>query len=379
MKKTKRIVSLLLMFLLAVGMTFATGCSKNEDPAKSVVVTVNDKDVYLDEVMYYVMAVESTGAEYDAAYLQYTGTSYWDTKGDDGVTMSDQAKQYVMDTAEMYTILYDKAVKAGYTLTDDEKTQAGTSADQILTSISEDQLAITGFTKESLTNVQEKLILAGRYYQDLIDGFDIDDAGIKATIKRDDYKQYKTEYLFVPTTKYDESYNSVDLSEDEKATAKASITAALDKVKAGEEFSKITDADNTITTNTLNFILDDNTAEKEYQDAAVKLENDAYTPDIVETDTGYYIIKMDDNNSTEAYDTAVDTAISDAEQTAFKTEYDTMKKDYTLKINDKVWDPIVIGKTTIAATDATGNAVTDNSTADTTTGDATTEDTATGE
>lgn len=370
MKKTKRVMSLLLISTLAVGMTFMTGCSQKTNPAKSVVVTVNDKDIYLNEMMYYIMAVESTGAQYEAAYQQYTGTSYWDQKDPDdpnGLTIREQAKNYVMDTAEMYQILYDKAVKEGYTLTDDEKTQAQNNADQILSNISKDQLEVTGFTKDVLTDIMQKMSLGGKYYKDLVDSFDIDDDGIKATIKPEEYRQYNTEYLFVPTTKYDENYNSVDLSEDEKSAAKATITAALEKVKAGEEFSKIKEADDKLTDDTLNFVADDGKAEKAYQDAAIKLDNDACTEDIVETDTGYYIIKMVDNNSTEAYDSAVSDAISKAEGDAFDTEFEKMKKDYTIKINSKVWDPIVIGKTTLLETTGSPDTATPNTTS---TGDA---------
>lgn len=381
MKKTKKVLSLLLISTLAVGMTFMTGCSQKEDPAKSVVVTVNDKDIYLNEMMYYIMPVESSGAQYEAAYQQYTGTSYWDQKDPNdpnGKTIREQAKDYVMNTAELYAILYDKAVKDNYTLTDDEKTQADTNADQILTSISKDQLKVTGFTKELLSQVQQKMTLAGKYYTDLIDGFDIDDDGIKATIKREDYKQYKTEFLFVPTTKLDESYKSVELTEDEKTAAKATITAALDKVKAGEEFSAIKSADDKLTTSTLDFVLDDGTAEKAYQEAAVALEKDAFTKDIVETDTGFYIIKMVDNNASDAYDKAVTEAISKAEQDAFDAEYEKIKKEYTITVNSKVWDPIVIGKTTIiepSTSENTGTGTTDTTAA---TGEDT-QDTTTGE
>lgn len=386
MKKAKKVVSLLLIFTLTVGATLMTGCGKKEsDPAKSIVVTVNDQNVYLNEVMYYISAVESTGAQYDAAYQQYTGASYWDQKDPNdpkSLSMREQAKNYVLDTAELYEILYDKAVKGKYTLTDDEKTQAGTNADQILNQMSKDQLKVTGFTKDVLVKVQEKLTLSGKYYKDLVDSFDIDDDGIKASIKRDDYKQYKTEYLFVPTTKYDENYKSVDLSADEKAAAKTAITAALDKVKAGEEFSKIKEADDKLTSSTLDFVVDDGSAEKEYQEAAMKLDKGAYTTDIIETATGYYIIKMVDNNSSDAYDKEVSTAISKAEDDAFKAEYEKMKKDYKITVNNKVWDPIVIGNITIPKAETTGNAANDtssagNTTDTTTSGDSTTDNTST--
>ena len=98
----------------------------------------------------------------------------------------------------------------------------------------------------------------------------------------------------------------------------------------------------------------------------------------IETDTGFYIIKMVDNNASDAYDTAVTEAISQAEQDAFDAEYENIKKEYTIVVNNKIWDPIVIGKTTIietATSDNTGNSTTDTTTA---TGEDT-QDTTTGE
>ena len=379
MKKTKRIMSLLLVIVITVGMTFITGCSKKSDPAKSLVVTVGDNEIYLNEMMYYIFYVESTGAQYDAAYQQYTGQSYWDMEVTDGVTMREQAKQYVMDMAEMYEILYDKAVKAGLTLTDDEKTQAGNNADQILKNISKDQLKLTGFTKDTLTKIQEKVIVGGKYYQKIIDDAKLDYDGIKATIKKEDYRQYNTEYLFTPTKKLDANQKSVDLSEEEKAAAKSSLTAALEKVKSGEEFSKIVEGNDKLSTNTLNFTANDTTAaEQAYKDAAMKLADDAYTQDIVETDTGYYIIKMVNSNSTEAYDKAVNDATSKAEQDAFNAEYDKIKKDYKITINTEVWDPIVMGKTTLIPA-ATSNTVTGDTKSTSTADDNTTTDTSTEE
>ncbi len=374
MKKTKRIVSLLLIFLLAVGMTFATGCSKKENPAEALAVTVGDNKIYLNEMMYYIYSMETL-------YTQYYGNSFWDMEYSEDQTMSEYVKQNIMDNAVMYDILYSKAVDADYTLTDEEKTQIESYSDQILSNISDEQLTITGFTKDSLSKVQEKISLAMKYHDELIEGYDIDDQAITDTINPDDYKQYDTEYLFVSTVTYDASYNTVELTEEEKASAKASLTAALDKVKAGEEFSEITEADDTITTNTLNFVYGDTSAaETAYQEAAIKLENDAYTTDIVETDSGYYIIKMVDNTSTESYDAAVEEAISAAEEEAFNADYEVIKEDNPYTINTKVWDPIVIGKTTIVDTDSTTDdaatgSTTDDTTADSTADDATTDST----
>lgn len=354
MKKSRKAVSLLLALIMAIGLTFTTGCSKKADPAKTIILTVGDHDIYLNEAMFYIYNVEAAGAYYDQSYRQYYGTSYWDIE-QDGITMREKTKQYVIDTLVMYEILYEKALADGLKLTDEEQTANQTKVDQMLAALTDEQLKTTGFTKESLLKVNEKVVVGEKYYNKLVDTFDIDDQAIKDTVNKDDYKEYKTEYLFVPTAKYDESYNVVQLSDEEKTTAKNSINAALKEVKAGKEFSEIIKNDETLTTNTRDFVSGDSTTEKPYQDAAAALGKGEFTSSPVQTDYGYYIIKMVDNEATDRYDSAVTDAITKAETDKFTTEFEKIKKDYNITVNDKVWDTIVMGETTIAKTSDSSN------------------------
>lgn len=364
MKKSKRIISNVLVFVLVIGMIFATGCSKKNEAstAGSLVVTVGDNKVYMDEMMYYIYAMEANANQYEQLYQQYYGTSYWDMEVEKGVTVRDQMKTYVMDTAVMYTILYNKAVAEGYKLTEEEKTTAKTNAESLLSQISDEQLKLTGFTNENLIAVQEKLALGERYYNDLIESFDIDDQAITDSVSKDDNRQYNTEFLTIPTVTYDKEYKQVPLSDKELTKAKEAMTSALEKAKSGEAFADIakelTTDSLTITNSTLNFVKDDGNAEAKYQEAALKLKKDALTEGIVETDTAYYVIKMVDDNSTESYDAAVQKAITDAENEAFTKKYDEIKKDYTVTENAEVWGKIVMGKTTLVEATTTPAATT---------------------
>lgn len=349
MKNLKRAQTLLLLFVLTMAFTFTTGCGKKSDVTDTIAVTVGEHVINLNEMMYYIYAIEASGENYETYYQTYYGTSYWDLEYTEGVTMRDQTKTYIMDTVVLYEILYDKALEAGYTITDDEKSEAETNADAVMEQISEEQLAITGFNKEILLTIQEKLIIGQKYYEDLTTGFDIDRDKIASEFNIEDYRQYDTEYVFVATSTYDTSYQIIELSDEEKAVALETITGALEKAKAGESFSDIVAEDETMMTNTISFIYGDTNADVAYEDAAIKLENDEIASSVIETSIGYYIIKMLDNNSTESYDSAVEEAVSLAEEEAFNAEYEVIKKDYTITINNEAWDPIVMGKTTIIA------------------------------
>lgn len=344
MKKSKRIISKLLIVTLIAGMMFAAGCSKKTSSTGDLVVTINDEKLYMQDMMYFIFALESQG-QTNAQY--YPG--YWDMEVSKGVTVRDQTKQSVMDAAVMWEILYLKAKDAKYSLTDDEKKTLKTNVDSVMTSLKDkkEQLELTGFTTENLTKALEKLQVAGKYYQSVIDGLNIKEDDVKATIDRDKYREYDTEYLLAATTKYENS-KTVELSDKEKAAAKASIDKALTEAKAGKSFADIAKEDTTLTTSTLNFVKDDQKAPEEYQTAALKLKNDGITESVVETSYGYFIIKMKDNNSSASYDTAVKDAVTKAQDDAFTTKYENeIKKDYKITVNQKVWDKVVMGETTI--------------------------------
>ncbi len=365
MKKSKQVTSLLLLFVIAIGMIFTTGCSKKADPANTLVVTVGDNKIYMNEVMFYIYNVEATGSYYDKSYQQYYGTSYWDIETE-GQTMRDSIKQYVMDTVIMTEILYEKAISEGFTITEEEKSTNQTKVDQLLTSVTEDQLKLTGFTNDLLLKIFEKITIGDKYYAKVADTLEVDEQEVTASIKKEDYKQYDTAFIFVPTTKFDENQSLVEFSEEEKLASKKSIDTVLEQVKAGTDFATIVEKDPTIISSTRNFVFGDNSSEKNYQEAAVALEKGSFTTEPVLTEYGYYIIKLLDNEGTDSYDNAVQEAIITAQTEAFKKEYEVIKKDYTITINEKAWNPIVMGETTLIESDTTDTTDENTKEADTT-------------
>jgi len=66
--------------------------------------------------------------------------------------------------------------------------------------------------------------------------------------------------------------------------------------------------------------------------------------DLVETVKGFYIIKLKSNVSTSEYDKAVKDAIDAALSQVFDKNYDKLKKDHKITVNNKVWKQVVIGE-----------------------------------
>lgn len=367
MNKFKKVMSLVLMIVLVCSMALVTGCGKKDSKKVSdktedgsvdtsinykkddVALTVDNEDLTMEEMLYYIYSYESQIDYMDQMYQYYFNTGYWDMEVEEGKTIRQDAKDQAMDTAIRYEVLYREAMKKDYSLTDDEIKTIKENSASVIEQMSEEQLALTGFTEEAITTIQQKWAITDKYYQDLIDSFDIDDKAIKKGIDKDQYKEYSTEYIMVPTATTDDQGNSTPLSDDEKKAAKEKIEAIYDKVKDSKNLEDgISDGDSDVTYTDLSFLPNDEneTADKTFMKEAMKLANGEISG-IVETDEGYYIIKMVDDSATTSYDEAVDTAIKEAEDARFEEEFKTIQESYNVKINDKVWDKVVMGNNTI--------------------------------
>lgn len=367
MNKFKKVISFVLMLVLVCSMALVTGCGKKssdkEDSSKTegtadtsinyskddVAVTIDGDKLTMAEMLYYIYSYESQIDYMDKMYQYYFNTGYWDMEIEEGKTVRQDSKNQTMDTAIRYEVLYREAMKKDYKLSDEELETIKTNSASAMEQISAEQLALTGFTEDAVYEIQQKWAIADKYYEDLIKSFNINEDAIKAGVDKDQYKEYSTEYIMIPTVSTDDQGNSTPLSDKEKAEAKKKIDAIYDKVKDSKDMEKALPEDSSeFNYSDLSFLPNDEneTADKTYMKEAMKLKNDEISG-VVEAEDGYYIIKMIDTDATTSYDEAVEAAIQDAENARFEEEFKTLEKNYNVVINDKVWDKVTMGNNTI--------------------------------
>lgn len=325
-----------------------------------VVVTVGDTKITMNDMMWPIFEVESVYLSYNEMYEMYMGTSVWDAayqgssgSSSSGITNSVGLKQEIIDREVQYEILYQKAIAADYKLTDDEKKEAKENAKESLKGLSWGQKAQLNVTQDSLTERFEKLALANRFKEDTQEELNknVDEAAAIKDIKKKDYRQYDVEYYYASTTKTDDDGNSVSLTNAEKKKLQKKIKTIAKKAQAGEDFAKlISDKEEDITfeedtnfteSNGFPYVSDTNLKKVK------KMKNGTVSEAFIDDEKGYYVVlKMIDNNSSEAYDSACDSAIQSAQDTEYQNWYVEEQQNYKININTDIWTDVTIGTVT---------------------------------
>ena len=75
--------------------------------------------------------------------------------------------------------------------------------------------------------------------------------------------------------------------------------------------------------------------------------NNGDISEIYEAEDGYYIVKMVDNNSSEAYDNEVKSQISTEENKQFEDFYNEIKEKHEYSTNDKALASMQMGNVTL--------------------------------
>ncbi|MDF2537362.1 MAG: putative rane protein [Herbinix sp.] len=332
------ITSIVLVVLLIGALSF-------DQLYKRTVLTINDEKYSMEDLSYYFYGVE---AKYDFMNQIYSGNYYNMVEESTGLTYGDLAQQEVISSALISEILYFDAVKNNYELTEEEKDTIASDVDSFFTEEANKELIKhNDYTKKYITHILNRTTLAERYRRDIIDSLNIDDEAIKAEINFEDYRQYDIEYLYVSTKTMDAVGNSIDKTEEEKKTALDKINSVLEAAKTTQEWSTLVPEDEEVLDYTdSSFTKKDDSFSEDFKTKVMAMKNDEVS-EIIETDGEYYIVRMKNNNSTESYDTEVNSAISTAENEAFAPKYQEIAKNYEYKVNEKELSNYRMGQITL--------------------------------
>lgn len=316
-----------------------------EEYAKLTAVTVGDTEISLQKAMFLIYSMEVQGNSYAAYYDAQYGMDYWEMVYDEeGRTMRDVFKEETMGALVQYAVLYDCAVKNGMTLTNEETEANNVFVEELKGVLTAEETERGGFTTENLREICTWMMVGEKYYGMMTETLGITEESIRETINQEDYKEYETEYLYLPTTYYDEEYNVCEESVEVIESRKAQMQDYYEQVMEGAAFEELAAADENLVHNTRTFLVEGDGAEALYRKASEKLEVGAVCAPI-QTEYGIYVIRMLDDACTKTYEATVAAEYEMQRNEAFRAAYEVLLAEYKVTVNEEVWDDILLGAT----------------------------------
>lgn len=348
---------LMIFTTLLCMVTIMSGCSKTDKNSSNLtrnpkVITLSEDEMNFDEFLYYITYYESYG-EYSKEYYKhfFEVDDFWSMEPyEDGNTNSKLYKENAYNHAISNMILADCAMKEGFQITKDQEAEIESYANEFLTQYSENPLIKEYVTKDGIYNALRRKYLASEYEQFLRNEVAVEESVITTSISKEEFREFKTEYLFLQVSKYDKNNVRVDLTEEEKEEKLSIMREALDMAKAGSSFEAIKTSLKEkveLTYTTRDFTLQNESIEEAYIDASKDLEN-LEISDIVEGEYGYYIIKMLDNNSFDSYDQTIQDEIVSKSNEKYQERFNEIKDSYQIVINEELKEQLNFGSISIA-------------------------------
>lgn len=172
---------------------------KYEQHLDDVVVTVDDRELTLRQLSYYIYDAEVKIDKQARIYNPEDPLDYWNTyfnSGVEGGYISEMAKDAVMGSCVCDMIYEDMAIQGGYELTEEEKKEIAGQAEIQYAKLSTEQREKTGLTPELIEEVLARKVLvlkfALQYFEDVdFTGY----SGYREQLVSYDGEYYKKEIL----------------------------------------------------------------------------------------------------------------------------------------------------------------------------------------
>lgn len=330
--KLKKIILVLLSAVMLPSFAVA-GCGKQVNPDASA-ATLDGKEISMGIANFMA---QYQAAMMDSSLLGYYGEDMWEKDSGDGKTMTESMKESVMEDLQEYYLLDAHAADYEVALTDEEKQAITAAATQFMSDNSSTAAGAMGATQET---VEEMLRL--RKIQSKVRA--AIEAQIDTNVSDEECAQKTFSYVMFdksPSANTSTDDTQTDESDAQaKEKAEAFVTAAADDMNAAAEASSYTVQ--TCSYGSGDLEEDGNTTgmDQAVLKAADKLKDGELADKIAETDSAYYVIRMDSTDDKTAAETKKESILSQRRTEKYNEVLDGYKEKCKWKINEDEWDKV---------------------------------------
>ncbi len=326
--RSKRLMALLITGAACMGMA-VSGCG-NQINENAVFATLDDTTITMGVANFFAKYEQ---ASYDSYYLAYFGEDMWnnDLYGS-GNTMAHDVKEDVAERLQTMYLLKAHMDEYKISISEEEEAKIAKAADDFIAANSADAIKQVG--AENKENVMEML----RLYtiQEKMHNRIKEDADVEVT--DEEAAQRTFSYVTISTAAHtDEDSNSVEYTEEEKADLKKKA----EDIAAAEDFDKaVTDGGYTTSTASYGSAEDEDASfDKAVLEAADALKEGEVSP-VIETESAYYVLRLDSEHDEEASASKKESLISEKEEAYYDDIVSGWKEKAAWTINEKEWEKV---------------------------------------
>ena len=336
---TKRTAVAALTGVMAVGML--TGCGEKKLDGTKTVATVDGTEIPLGIVS---LSVREGQAQTEAMYKSFMGGqdySIWSMDAEDGKTYGEQAVEQSLKDVELMYIMKEKAADYNVEVTDDDEQKIADAAAAFMAANSEETLQELAVSEDQIKTYLELQTYKSRMHDPLI-------ADVDKDVSDEEAQQSSFDYVSISTA---------DLSDDEIKQKKEDAQKILDDLKAAgsdgdlNEIAKSVDDSYSSVSGTFDTNedaakedsdeeSDSSSSSSAYPDEVMKvlrtLKDGEIGPDVIGTDTSYYVVKLDKVNDEEATETKKQSIISTRENKLYTDTTEKWLDDADINVEKKV-------------------------------------------
>lgn len=320
--------------MICLTVFLMTGCADHAESGQTkVVLTAGFKkdEVFkleslsgtFPELMVYLVNMQN---QYESVYGREILT-----KDMNGVTLEDSIRENVLANLVKIKAMNLLAQKYGVTLDTVEEQLAAEAAEAYYGSLNEEELAVMGVTQELLAEMYEEYALANKVYEYII-------KDINPEISDDEARTITVDYILIRTYTTDGTGARIEYSPEDRREAYELACGILEEARSEEsDFKELVLRYSEGDKGTYSFGKGE--TEPEFEAAAFQLANGELS-DLIETESGYYIIKCLSTFDKEQTNANKVKIVEEKKEEVFGEEYDAFAADLTKDLNEELWDSV---------------------------------------
>jgi foldase protein PrsA len=347
---SKKIVGIAVAVMTCSVMV--TGCAGSVE-SDTVVAVVNGEEIPFGVAKFDAKIQQIT---YESYYGSMFGEDMWNQALSEDMTFGESTLEGILeDLKEMY-IVDQHAGDYSIVLSDEETANIAATAVQFVEDNNQEALDAMGANEEIIIQYLTKYTMESKIATAI-------KADVDTEVSAEDAEQRTFSYVLVSNSgTTDEDGNTVELTEEELAAKMAEAQAIADAAIAGGNFdTAVTDAG--LTVSSASYGKDDDAGMDEAVITAADALEEGSTSQVIETDSGYYVLNLVSAHDEEQTQSRIEEIISDRQDTLYNDTYTAWLDDSEITIDEKVWGKINFDDSlSMVDTTSTDETTTDDST-----------------